>query len=154
MSILILMVVGIVLGLLMPFNIPAAYTSFIAMGLMAACNTLFGGLAAQVKGRFDARTFIIGFFSNAIFATLLTIAGSRLGVDFSLAAIVYFGTRIFNNLAKIQHSLLQKDPDRVKIKEIETNERPGVNGMQNTVTHDADADEEYRKFNGGQHNGL
>lgn len=118
MMILIAMALGVVLGLFIPWNIPATLTPFLAMGLMAACNTLFGGIYAQMKHRFDARTFISGFFFNTILAMLLTYAGSKLGVDFSLAAIVYFGTRIFNNIAKIQHYILQKEPGGVKIKEI------------------------------------
>lgn len=125
MFILIAMLAGAALGLFIPWNIPATLTPFLAMGLMAACNTLFGGVYAQMKHRFDARTFISGFFFNTILAMLLTFAGSKLGVDFSIAAIVYFGTRIFNNIAKIQHYILQKEPGGVKIKEIgDARQRP------------------------------
>lgn len=118
MTILLAMAAGIALGLFIPYNIPPTFTPFVAIGLLAACNTLFGGVYAQIKHRFDARTFISGFFFNTILAVLLTIAGAKLGVDFSLAAIVYFGTRIFNNFAKIQHYILQKSPEGVKIKKI------------------------------------
>ena len=113
-------IAGIVAGALIPYNIPASFTPFFAIGLLAACNTLFGGIAAQMRHRFDTRAFSVGFFFNTILAILLTMAGVKLGVDFSLAAIVYFGTRIFNNFAKIQHYVLQKEPKGVKIKEIDS----------------------------------
>lgn len=109
---------GILFGIFIPYNIPPSFTPFLAMGLLAACNTLFGGIAAQMHHKFDARTFVTGFFSNTILSMALTFAGTKLGVDFSLAAIVYFGTRIFNNLAKIQHCILQKGAKGVRIKEI------------------------------------
>lgn len=141
MFILIAMLAGAALGLLIPWNIPATFTPFLAMGLMAACNTLFGGVYAQMKHRFDARAFISGFFFNTILAMLLTYAGTKLGVDFSLAAIVYFGTRIFNNFAKIQHYILQKHPGGVKIKEIgDAQERPL--GHDKKTPSSAEEDEE------------
>lgn len=110
---------GILAGVFIPWDVPSNVMPFLAIGLLAACNTLFGGIAAQLNHKFDARAFISGFCFNTILAILLTIAGVKLGVDFSLAAIVYFGTRIFNNFAKIQHSILQKRQRRVRIKEIE-----------------------------------
>lgn len=140
MLIVILMLLGIVLGLFMPVNIPASFTPFAAMGLMAACNTLFGGIAAEVKGKFDSRTFVIGLFSNAVFATLLTFLGAKLGVDFSIAAIVYFGTRIFNNLAKIQHSILQKKPKRGTIEKVITSGVAENLSMHTTFSSDEEDD--------------
>lgn len=111
-------VIGIICGMIVPQNLPPSFTPFLAMGLLAACNTLFGGIAALAHKKFDVQTFITGFFVNTILAMVLTFGGVKLGVDFSLAAIVYFGTRIFNNIAKIQHSILQKDEKRVRIRKI------------------------------------
>lgn len=142
MGIVLAMLLGVVLGLLFPFNIPATFTPFMAVGLLAACNTLFGGIYAQLKHRFDARTFISGFFFNTILAMLLTYAGAKLGVDFSLAAIVYFGTRIFNNFAKIQHYILQKEPRGVKIKEIGDAFARNPRNMHGTAFSEEEDDEE------------
>lgn len=112
---------GVLLGLVMPFNVPASLTPFLAVGILAASNTMFGGIAAWVKRCFHIKTFVSGFFFNTILAMLLTYAGAKLGVDFSLAAIVYFGVRIFNNFSRIQHYMLQKESGRVKIKTIGPN---------------------------------
>lgn len=112
---------GVVLGLAMPFNVPAGLAPFFAVGILAACNTMFGGISAWMRGVFHTKTFVSGFFFNTILAMLLTFAGAKLGVDFSLAAIVYFGVRIFNNFSRIQHYMLQKESRRVKIKTMGTN---------------------------------
>lgn len=116
--VLIAIPLGILLGLYAPFDVPAGLMPFLAIGLLAACNTLFGGIAAWTKSNFHPSTFITGFFFNVLLAMGLTFAGSKLGVDFSLAAIVYFGVRIFNNFSRIQHYMLQKEPRGVKIKTI------------------------------------
>lgn len=116
MTITLFVIIGIVLGLIIPVNIPSSLTYYVAVGLLAAFNTLFGGISAKINNKFIVKTFVIGFCSNIVVAMVLTIAGDLIGVNFSLAAIVYFGTRIFNNLAKIQHSILQKSQKRYKIK--------------------------------------
>jgi small basic protein len=44
--------------------------------------------------------------SNSALAAALTFVGDKLGVDLSIAAIVAFGVRIFNNLAAIRRHYL------------------------------------------------
>ncbi len=107
---------GLAAGLAIPYNIPAAYTSYVAMGLLAALDTIFGGIAAEMKGKFDTVIFVSGFFGNTALAVGLTFLGKRLGIDISLAVIVVFGTRLFNNFSFMRQHLLQKKPKRVKIR--------------------------------------
>lgn len=145
-------IIGIVCGIVIPYQIPSAVMPFVAMGLLAACNTLFGGIAAQICHKFDYRTFVIGFFFNTAMAAVLTWAGTKLGFDFSLAAIVYFGTRIFNNLAKIQHSILQKHENRVKIKVL-ANQR--TKALQQYNHSDGETPKTGQVIdNGGRHDGI
>lgn len=109
---------GILVGIFMPYNIPSSMTPFFAMGLLAAMDTVFGGFVAELEGKFDIKTFTTGFFANALLAMILTVVGFRLGMDLSLAAIVVFGTRMFNNFSRIRQHILQKGSKRVKIKEM------------------------------------
>jgi len=46
--------------------------------------------------------FLMGLVTNSALAAGLTFVGDKLGVDLSIAAIVAFGVRIFNNLASIR----------------------------------------------------
>jgi small basic protein len=47
-----------------------------------------------------------GLLANALLAGLLTFIGDRLGVELYLAAIVAFGVRLFDNLARIRRRFI------------------------------------------------
>lgn len=98
--------VGIALGVLVRPNVPAAVAPYLPMAVMAALDSVFGGLRARLEGTFDERVFVVSFLSNATLAALLVWAGDRLGVnDLSIAVVVVFGVRIFQNLAAIRRQI-------------------------------------------------
>jgi small basic protein len=73
---------------------------------MAALDSVFGGLRARFEGTFEDRVFVVSFVSNALLAALMVWAGNRLGVqEMSIAVVVAFGVRIFNNLGAIRRIL-------------------------------------------------
>ena len=78
------------------------YSKYLAIAIIAALDSVFGGIVATLKKNFNLTIFITGFFGNAILAILLTILGQKLNVDIYLAAIVVFVGRIFTNLAIIR----------------------------------------------------
>ena len=95
-------VVGVVIGLLSPVTIPTTYARFTAVALLAGLDSIFGALRAYLSGTFAPRVFLMGLVTNSALAAGLTFVGDKLGVDLSIAAIVAFGVRIFNNLASIR----------------------------------------------------
>lgn len=101
-------IVGIIAGLFLPFKIPTAYSSYTSIAILAALDTVFGGLKAYFEGKFDTKVFISGFFGNALLAGLLAYIGDVLGVPLYLAAIFAFGTRLFNNFAIIRRYIIAK----------------------------------------------
>ncbi len=110
------LVLGILLALICPIHIPPAYTKYVAIGILAALDSILGGLLAHVRKRFDLKIFLSGFLSNSLLAAGLTFIGNKLGVDISLAAIVTFGTRLFQNFAIFRRYLLNKSKKRDIIK--------------------------------------
>lgn len=94
--------IGIILGVLFPYNIPVAYSAYLSVAILAALDSVFGGIRASLEESFDSDIFITGFFGNAILAALLAYIGDRLGVPIYLAAVVAFGTRLFQNFAIIR----------------------------------------------------
>jgi small basic protein len=98
--------VGIGIGLLSPVTIPITYARYTAVALLAGLDSIFGALKALTAGTFEARIFLTGLISNSALAAALTFVGDKLGVDLSIAAIVAFGVRIFNNLASIRRNYL------------------------------------------------
>jgi small basic protein len=105
------LVIGILIGVLMPVKIPAQYSNYVAVGIMAALDSVFGGISAILQKRFDIKIFLSGFFGNAILAALLAYIGDKLGIQIYLAAIFAFGNRIFINFGIIRRILLKKPND-------------------------------------------
>ena len=99
-------VLGVILGLLSPVTIPVTYARYTAVALLAALDSIFGAFKAYIAGTFEPRVFFSGLLTNMTLAGGLTYFGDKLGVDLSIAAIVAFGVRIFNNLGAIRRHYL------------------------------------------------
>ncbi len=112
-AILIGCIIGAFLGMNAPV-IPYSLSGYLAISIIAALDSVFGGIASVVKGDFDLKIFVSGFFGNAILSILLTYLGERLNVDIYLAAIVVFVGRMFINLAIVRRYYLDKWTNRIK----------------------------------------
>lgn len=117
--IFIAILIGCILGAILGLNAPIisyTYSSYLAIAIIAALDSVFGGIASVIKKNFDLKIFISGFFGNAILAILLTILGQKLNVDIYLAAIVVFVWRMFMNLGTIRRYYVEKWSDMIKEK--------------------------------------
>ncbi len=115
--ILIAILIGCILGVILGLNAPIisyTYSSYLAIAIIAALDSVFGGIASVMKKNFDLKIFISGFFGNAILAILLTILGQKLNVDIYLAAIVVFVWRMFMNLGTIRRYYVEKWTEYIK----------------------------------------
>lgn len=109
--IFIAILIGCVLGAVIGMNVPIisyTYSSYLAIAIIAALDSVFGGITSVINKNFDLKIFITGFFGNAVLAILLTILGEKLNVDIYLAAIVVFVGRMFINLAIIRRYYVNK----------------------------------------------
>lgn len=107
-------ILGVVLGNFAPI-ISYTYSGYLAIAIVAALDSVFGGILSSLKKNFDMGVFLSGFFGNAILAMGLTYLGQRLNVDIYLAAIFVFVTRMFNNLGFIRRFYLEKFRNRKKL---------------------------------------
>ncbi|MBC8590706.1 small basic family protein [Wansuia hejianensis] len=98
--------VGGIIGLLLPYTYNTAYTLYITVAILACLDSVFGGIRANLEEQFNIKVFISGFFGNSILAAFLAYVGDRLGVPLYYAAIFTFGNRIFDNFASIRRILL------------------------------------------------
>lgn len=117
LSMIIACILGVIVGLNSPM-ISYTYSSYLAIAIIAALDTVFGGIASVINKKYDMKTFISGFFGNAILAILLTVLGEKLNVDIYLAAIVVFVGRMFNNLGIIRRYYVEKWTDKIREKTI------------------------------------
>lgn len=120
-AILIGCVVGAILGSLAPV-IPYTYSSYLSIAIIAALDSVFGGIASVIKGNFDLKIFLSGFFGNSILSIALTYLGEKLNVDIYLAAIVVFVGRMFTNLAIIRRHYIDKWVNAIETKKAKKQE--------------------------------
>ncbi|MDN4607547.1 small basic family protein [Sporosarcina highlanderae] len=111
------LILGVSLGLLSDIQIPQLYSNYLSIAVLAALDTLFGGIRAYLQQIYDDKVFISGFFFNIALAAGLAFLGVHLGVDLYLAAVFAFGVRLFQNIAVIRRILLTKWSDRGKVSE-------------------------------------
>ncbi len=104
-------ILGAIIGGVAPI-IPYSYSGYLAIAIIAALDSVFGGMVATIKKNFDIMVFVSGFFGNAILSILLTYLGQKLNVDIYLATIFVFVSRMFNNLAMLRRYYLEKITNR------------------------------------------
>ncbi|MBT2756103.1 small basic family protein [Mesobacillus foraminis] len=102
------LVIGVIIGLLTDIRIPEEYSNYLSIAILAALDTMFGGIRAQLQNIYDEKVFVSGFFFNILLAASLAFLGVHLGVDLYLAAVFAFGVRLFQNIAVIRRILLAK----------------------------------------------
>lgn len=103
------LILGLLIGILLPFHIPQAYSTYAAVAILAALDSVLGGLSASIEGKFNIKIFLSGFITNSLLAALLAYIGDKLGIQIYLAAIFAFGNRIFLNIGNIRRKLLKLD---------------------------------------------
>lgn len=109
--------IGCILGAIVGVNAPIVsytYSSYLAIAIIASLDSVFGGIVGVLKGEFDFKVFISGFFCNSILSILLTYLGNKLDVDIYLAAIVVFVGRMFINLTIIRKYYIDKWSEKFK----------------------------------------
>ena len=119
-------IIGCILGALVGINAPIisySYSSYLAIAIIAALDSVFGGITGTLKGEFDFKVFISGFFCNSILSMLLTYLGNKLNVDIYLAAIVVFVGRMFVNLAIIRRYYVDKWIKIIKKRKVKSERR-------------------------------
>ncbi len=102
------LIIGIAFGLLTDLRIPEEYASYLSIAVLAALDTLFGGIRAHLQDLYDDYIFVTGFFFNIALAASLAFLGVHLGVDLYLAAVFAFGVRLFQNIAVIRRLMLTR----------------------------------------------
>ena len=96
------LILGAYFGQFLHIEIPAEMVKYLSIGIMAALDSVFGGIRALYEKKFDAVLMLSGFFTNALLAAALAYIGDMLGIDIYYAAVFAFGVRLFSNLSLIR----------------------------------------------------
>ncbi|WP_243386741.1 small basic family protein [Bacillus kexueae] len=100
------LLLGIMLGFVSDVKIPTQYANYFSIAILAALDTVVGGIRAHLQQMYDDLIFVTGFFFNIILAASLAFLGVHLGVDLYLVAVFAFGVRLFQNIAVIRRLLI------------------------------------------------
>jgi len=102
-------IAGVIIGFACPFTFPAWASPYVAVAILACADTVVGGIVAILERKFNRKIFISGFFVNAFLAVGIVWLGEQLNIELVIAAIVVFGSRLFQNFAYIRRFLLNKN---------------------------------------------
>ncbi|MBE5806599.1 MAG: DUF1290 domain-containing protein [Clostridiales bacterium] len=109
-------IIGVIIGNFMPI-ISYTYSGYLAVAIVAALDSVFGGVVSSLSKKFDMGVFLTGFFGNAILAILLSYLGQRLNIDIFLVSIFVFVSRMFNNLGFIRRYYLEQYRKKIENKD-------------------------------------
>jgi len=105
--------VGVAAGIYSGLVFPAGYSAYVAIGILACLDSVLGGVYANMRDDFRWKVFATGFVLNAVLAMVLIWLGNQLSIDLSIAAVVVYGSRMFNNFSNIRHLILNKNEKQV-----------------------------------------
>ncbi|MFH5209818.1 small basic family protein [Antrihabitans spumae] len=105
---LVALVVGIGIGVATSPEVPDGAAPYLPIAVVAALDTVFGGMRAYFDEIFDSKVFVVSFVFNVAVAAFIVWLGDQLGVgtQLSTAIIVVLGIRIFGNAAALRRHLL------------------------------------------------
>lgn len=109
------LVIGIAVGIFSGVVFPPGFSAYVAMGILACMDSLLGGIYANMRDDFRWKVFATGFVTNAVLAMALIWLGNQLSIDLSIAALVVYGSRMFNNCSSIRHLILNKNEEKASI---------------------------------------
>ncbi|HEY1179563.1 MAG TPA: small basic family protein [Phytomonospora sp.] len=99
--------VGIAFGVFLDPDVPLWLQPYLPSAVIAALDSVFGGVRARLDKKFDDKQFVVSFISNVLIAALIVYLGDQLGVgsQLSTGVVVVLGIRIFSNAAAIRRHL-------------------------------------------------
>ena len=102
------LIIGCVIGIYVPWSINPSYSVYVAIAILAALDSVLGGISANLNKRFSMIIFVSGLFGNAALAAFIIYLGEKLGLDLYVAIVVVFGTRMFQNFGIIRRFYVEK----------------------------------------------
>lgn len=105
---IICILLGLLIGFYLPVSVPGIYSLYFSVAILAALDSVFGGIKAMLEDKFESAIFVTGFIGNSVIAGLLAYVGDKIGIPLYYAAIFTFGSRLFLNFAIIRRLALLK----------------------------------------------
>ena len=85
------LIIGAILGWIAPLHIPASYSNYTSVAVLAALDAVFGGSRAALE-----------------LAVILVYVGDLIGINLYYVALIGFGLRVFINVGAIRKIIMTK----------------------------------------------
>ena len=117
----ILPLIGLALGVFagqhIGIEIPAEMVKYLSIAILAALDSVLGGVRSAYENKYESVMMLTGFFANALLAAGLAYVGDVIGLDLYYAAVFAFGVRLFNNLSTIRHYIITNFREKQRLYE-------------------------------------
>lgn len=107
-------ILGICAAIAFDLYIPASFSTYAAVVIISALDSLFEACKAHLKDEFSGAVFVTGFFGNSIIAALMVFFGGKIGLDLYYAMIIVFTMRIFSSFSFIRRYYINKISKKLK----------------------------------------
>ncbi len=101
-------VLGILIGLYTPINIPIEYSRYTAVAVLGIIDSIVGAIRADMRREYHSSIFVSGLIINMVIAVIITYIGDRLSLDLYLAIVIAFTVRMMQNIATIRYAFLER----------------------------------------------
>lgn len=105
---IIALLVGVLVGQLIQEPVESAASVYVAIAALAGLDSVFGGTRSALEQRFQTDLFLTGFIFNTLVAFSLVWLGETIGLNLVLAAVVFFGFRLFGNVSLLRRLVLSR----------------------------------------------
>lgn len=95
-------IIGIVLGVVAPLQIPAEYSQFTAVVILAVLDSLIGAIRSQAENRYNLIEFVTGLLFYTLISVLIVYLGAKLNIDLYLGLVVVYVFRIMQNIGVLR----------------------------------------------------
>lgn len=108
MGLILLFITGLFMGYLLPIELGEVLKLYLSLSILIGLSSLLEILIETLQDKMDIKRWVIEFTSNLLLSTFLVFLSLRLAIPLYYAVIIYFGSKIFDILAKIRYFLLQE----------------------------------------------
>lgn len=102
------LVLGIAIGLMTNLTIPSEYSNYLSLAVLAALDTLIGGIRAHLQGTYDEMVFVSGFFFNIYIGNKFSFSGSPSWCRLVFSRYIRIWSQIISEYSRYQKKSTNK----------------------------------------------
>lgn len=107
-------IAGVVLGAVMPFDVPMAFSRYTAVAILVVLDCLTEAIRSQIQGDYRALSFVLNLVFYVILTAFFVFLGDKLNIDLYLGIVVVFVFRIVQNASVVKDFYLEHFLDKKK----------------------------------------